>query len=65
MSRSQPVAKQWHIKRRFAPTRLSATLLAEAYERIVPPRTHVLRSQVRPGDEREQREQQPTRRRAA
>ena len=59
MSRSQPVAKLCHIQRRFAPTRMSATLLAEAYERIVPPRTHVLRSQVRPGDEREQHEQQP------
>lgn len=63
MSCSQPVAKQWHVKRRFAPTHLSATLLAEAYERIVPPRTRILRSQAGPGDEREEREQQPTRRR--
>lgn len=65
MSRSQPVARSWQIKRRFAPTRLSATLLAEAYEQIVPPRMRVLRSQVRPRDEVEQQEQQPTRRRAA
>lgn len=65
MSRSQPVARPWHVKRMFAPTRLSATLLAEAYERIVPPRMRVLRSQVHPRDEREQHEQQPASRRAA
>jgi hypothetical protein len=65
MSRSQPVARQWPVKRRFVPTRMSAALLAEAYERIVPPRMRVLRSEVRRGDEGEQQAQHPTRRRAA
>ena len=65
MSRSQLVARQWHVKRRFAPTRLSATLLAEAYERIVPPRIRVLRNQISPEGKRDPHEQQPAPRRAA
>jgi hypothetical protein len=44
---------------------MSATLLAEAYERIVPPRIRILRSQMRRGDKGEQQAQQSARRRAA